>query len=64
MVQELHCFENLSIVSREIIASCLSVIFVADYSVSHFVLKLVGQTLYSVWGLGGVFYLDVFCGTK
>lgn len=34
-------FENLSIVSREIIASCLSVIFVADYSVSHFVLKLV-----------------------
>lgn len=26
---------------------------------SHFVLKLVGQTLYSVWGLGGVFYLDV-----
>ncbi|MBR5953042.1 MAG: hypothetical protein IKZ85_07195 [Pseudobutyrivibrio sp.] len=34
-------FDSLSLVSREIIAGCLSVIFLADYSVSHFVLKLV-----------------------
>jgi uncharacterized membrane protein len=34
-------FDSLSLVSREIIASCLSVIFLADYSISHFVLKLV-----------------------
>ncbi|PHU34221.1 putative ABC transporter permease [Pseudobutyrivibrio ruminis] len=34
-------FDSLSLVSREIIAGCLSVVFLADYSVSHFVLKLV-----------------------
>ncbi|PHU39386.1 hypothetical protein CSX00_11410 [Pseudobutyrivibrio ruminis] len=34
-------FDSLGLVSREIIAGCLSVIFLADYSVSHFVLKLV-----------------------
>lgn len=34
-------FDSLSLVSREIIAGCFSVIFLADYSVSHFVLKLV-----------------------
>ena len=34
-------FDSLSLVSREIIAGCLSVIFLADYSISHFVLKLV-----------------------
>ena len=34
-------FDSLSLVSKEIIAGCLSVIFLADYSVSHFVLKLV-----------------------
>ena len=33
--------DSLSLISREIIAGCLSVIFLADYSVSHFVLKLV-----------------------
>ncbi len=34
-------FDSLSLVSREIIAGCLSVVFLADYSISHFVLKLV-----------------------
>ncbi|CBK75793.1 Predicted membrane protein [Butyrivibrio fibrisolvens 16/4] len=34
-------FEQLSLFSKEIIAGCLSAIILADYSVSHFVLKLV-----------------------
>lgn len=34
-------FDNLAINAREKIASCLSVIFITDYIVSHFVLKLV-----------------------
>ena len=35
------CFNSISLLAREIIAGCLAVVFLADYIMSHFVLKLV-----------------------
>lgn len=39
----LQLFSNFTLVLREIVAAVLSVIFVADYILSHFVMKLVKQ---------------------